>query len=142
MSQRTFEQSSVSASSPVAPVTTQPVTRWASIAVCGSPVRIEDPEWCTGCDGDAVIVLEDVQHQGAEVALTLPGLNGAEAAVTVQLTSWPFSEKPAERAPYLSLVSSNGDCMPLDAALAESVAVGLEAHAQRVRALTGLLAEA
>jgi hypothetical protein len=113
-----------------------------TITVCGSPVRIEDPEWCTGCNGDAVVVLEDIQHQGAEVALTLPGLNGAEAAVTVQLTSWPFSEKPAERAPYLSLVSSNGDCMPLDAALAESVAVGLEAHAQRVRALTGLLAEA
>jgi hypothetical protein len=125
----------------VAPVTTTPPQpRWATVTVCGSPVQVEEPVWCTGCEGDAVVCLEDLQHSGEELSLSLPGSNGAETAVTVQLICWPFSEKPAERTPYVSLQATSGDCTPLTASLAESVAAGLERHAAMLRALTGQLA--
>jgi hypothetical protein len=122
----------------VAPATQPP--RWVTITVCGSPVQIECPGWCTGCEGDAVMCLEDLQHSGEEMSLSLPGTNGGETAVTVQLICWPFSQNPAERTAYVSLMATSGDCTPLNASLAESVAAGLERHAAMLRALTGQLA--
>jgi hypothetical protein len=52
----------------------------------------------------------------------------------------PFDPDPAEREPHLVMTVPSGDCVSLPAALAESVAQGLERHAAMMRALSGQLA--
>jgi hypothetical protein len=126
-----------------APAPSVTLPRTVTLTVRGVPVSVPCPDWCTVDHSGGLAFLEDLAHYGTGQALMVPAYGGgSERELVVRLAQWPFSEVEAERSPYLMLSSAAGTCTPLDATLAESVAAGLEAHAARLRAMSGQLARA
>ncbi|KOG53153.1 hypothetical protein ADK76_29000 [Streptomyces griseoflavus] len=76
-------------------------------------------------------------HEGEPMALSVPtSCSEQEQVLIVRLVQWPFAAQESDRRVLLALeVAGDSDPVALDAALAFSVARGMEEHAVRLRQL-------
>lgn len=76
------------------------------IYVQGTPVTVDEPEWCIGHNNgtDHVTNLEDFSHIGESVELPVPQPDGTSmGGLQVCLAQWPFAAPGDNRKPYLSV---------------------------------------
>lgn len=135
--QSTSEQSTVTV-----PSVTSPCDPLVPTRVRGVVAHVPCPSWCViDHTAENLVDLADLVHYGAELPLLLPSASGGEEAVaSVRLAAWPWDSDPEERNPHLVLTDPSGECVSLPAALAESVARGIEQTAAALRSLAGITA--
>ncbi|WP_158717051.1 DUF6907 domain-containing protein [Streptomyces rimosus] len=110
--------------------------------VGGRKLVIECPPWCVTDHGAASeAFLNDVVHEGAPVALSVPSSSPEqEQLLIVRLVQWPFAAQESDRKVSLTLEAADDtDAVNLDVASASSVARRMEEHAARLRQLAELV---
>ncbi|WP_158712127.1 DUF6907 domain-containing protein [Streptomyces rimosus] len=110
----------------------------STVCVRDRRVVIECPPWCvTAHEAAPEAFLNDVVHEGEPMALSVPtSCSEQEQVLIVRLVQWPFAAQESDRRVLLALeVAGDSDPVALDAALAFSVARGMEEHAVRLRQL-------
>lgn len=119
-----------------------PVPRHSTVRVRDRQVVIECPSWCvTAHEAGSDPHLDDVVHEGAPTALSVPSSSsGQEQVLIVRIVQWPFADQESDRRVTLTLeVAEDSDVVELDATLASSVAEGMEKYAAHLRRLSNVV---
>ncbi|WPO69943.1 DUF6907 domain-containing protein [Streptomyces sp. KN37] len=94
-------------------------------------VRVDEPSWCTGHDGEAVGYLADLTHNGPViVARVETECHGVLEFLKTHLSWSPFAELHPE--PYPVVAIEVGDGHDFDPAGVRKVAKALRSHASRL----------
>ncbi|MFF6847098.1 DUF6907 domain-containing protein [Streptomyces antimycoticus] len=130
----------------VTPTTPPPSAspRLVAAVVCGQRIALPCPQWCViDHASENVINLDDFSHDGAPISLRVPVTGAAERVLIARLSQWPFASDEAGRAAYLRLEGTDdGEVANLPTSAALAFADQLVAHAEGIRALAGVLADA
>lgn len=112
--------------------------RLAAAVLRGVPFPISCPSWCVSDHSEDLVCIEDLSHEGVEIALATPVFGGGvEQVLKARLVQWPFVR---ESAAYLAMDGS-GDGEPAELSASSSVAFGdqLVAYAEAFRVLAAQL---
>ncbi|MBI0296303.1 hypothetical protein JBE04_17990 [Streptomyces sp. PRKS01-29] len=84
--------------------------------------------------------LEDLSHEGEEIALAAPEFGGVTEVLVASIRQWPFVNDEDRGLPYLGLdATGEGDVAALGRSAALAFADQLVAHATEIRRLAGVL---
>ncbi|MFF9861103.1 DUF6907 domain-containing protein [Streptomyces tendae] len=98
-------------------------------------VTIREPAWCIGHDGEEILHLRDVSHEGPAVAAEFTTARGTEEILPAQLSWGPFGELQAEPQPVVSVAG-----MPsMGPAELRDLAAEVALHAGRLYSLANQL---
>lgn len=132
-------QSTMPASVPA--VTPPPSPRLVAAVVRGQRIAVPCSEWCVKDHAaEDLAFLEDLSHEGEEIALAAPEFNDVTEVLVASIRQWPFVNDEDREQPYLGFDATGaGDVANLQKSAALAFADQLVAHAERIRRLAGAL---
>ncbi|WP_275558542.1 hypothetical protein [Streptomyces sp. 5-6(2022)] len=84
--------------------------------------------------------LEDLSHEGEEIALAAPEFGGVTEVLVASIRQWPFANDEDRGLPYLGLdATGEGEVANLRKGAALAFADQLVAHAEQIRRLAAAL---
>ncbi|GAA1065244.1 DUF6907 domain-containing protein [Streptomyces asiaticus] len=118
--------------------------RLVAAVVRGQRIAVPDPDWCVRDHSkEDLAFLEDLSHEGEEIALAAPEFGGVTEVLVASIRQWPFVNDEDRGLPYLGLdATGEGEVANLRKAAALAFADQLVAHAAEIRRLVGVLASA
>jgi len=143
----TPKSEALAAPSVPAPRSEEPAGRMVPALIGGALVSIPCPNWCVVDHvADDAAFIQDVSHHSLPISLPAPtfsdGREQTTEILTADLSQWPFAGGHTA-VPFVSL-DANGDslCAELAPEALEAFADQLDAHAEKLRELARLAAEA
>ncbi|MCQ8831806.1 DUF6907 domain-containing protein [Streptomyces malaysiensis] len=119
-------------------VTPPPVSpRLVAAVVRGQRIAIPCFDWCVRDHSkEDLAFLEDLSHEGEEIALAAPEFGGVTEVLVASIRQWPFVNDEDRGLPYLGLdATGEGEAENLQKGAALAFADQLVAHAARIRQL-------
>ncbi|MBL1100620.1 DUF6907 domain-containing protein [Streptomyces coffeae] len=114
-----------------------------TVSVRGQAVIVDCPAWCVLPHSENYMFLEDVSHQGEEIALAAPEFNGVFDVMVTSLRQWPFCNDEDRGAPYLGFdATGEGDVANLQGPAALAFIDQATTHLAKMRAQVQQLIEA
>lgn len=123
---------------PTVTPTPPPSPRLVAAVVRGQRIAVPCPDsWCVRDHSkEDLAFLEDLSHEGEEIALAAPEFNGVTEVLVASIRQWPFVNDEDRGLPYLGLdATGEGDVANLQKGAALAFADQLVAHAARIRQL-------
>ncbi|MFE9003132.1 DUF6907 domain-containing protein [Streptomyces sp. NPDC007875] len=129
------------APAPVPTVTPPPSPRLVAAMYRGQRIAVPCPNWCVRDHStEDLAFLEDLSHEGEEIALAAPEFNGVTEVLVAAVRQWPFVNDTDRGLPYLGLdATGEGEVANLQKAAALAFADQLVTHATEIRRLVAIL---
>ncbi|WP_210947250.1 hypothetical protein [Streptomyces sp. MK37H] len=120
-----------------------PAPRLVAAMCRGQRIAVECPLWCVRDHSrEDLAFLEDLSHEGEEIALPAPEFSGVSAVLISSIREWPFVKDEEKGLPYLGFDATGfGDVAALAPAAALAFIDQAAAHLEKMRAQARQLAE-